>query len=141
LALLAWLSRDYGASLAQWAATYGTLIIFCLICLATAFTLYRLWRLLPARGPITWIAIVAIGIWTAVGDPVQTATNWLSLGRPTHERWVNAILSREGTTVVAADKPDAGNTCEKSANQQGASDCGTGNACLQGHNFYCLILR
>jgi hypothetical protein len=135
------MSRDYGASLAQWAATYGTLIIFCLICLATAFTLYRLWRLLPARWSITWIAIVAIGIWTAVGDPVQTATNWLSLGTLTQERRADAILSREGTPVIAADKPDVGNTCEKSANQRGASDCETGNACLQRHNFYCLILR
>src|SRR5690348_6186368 len=115
LPLLAWFSRNYGPSFAQWIATYGTLIIFCLICLAIAFALYVLWRLLPARWPITWIAIIAIGIWAIVGDPVQSASNSLSLGRSNLGQEVEAIRSRERAPAIAADNPNAGNRCGTSA--------------------------
>ena len=152
--VLSQLFQSYAASFAQWWATYGAFILVCLIIVAIGSALYPLWRQLPVLGPITCIAILSLLIWAAIGDPVQTVTNWLWPRSPAPWESVDAIYYPDKAhQLVSVDNQDVGSLTRCRAwvisvakqndpgLQRGDYQCGVEHRYSEGLNIYRLMVR
>ena len=152
--ILSQLFQSYITSFAQWWAIYGSFILVCLVIVAIGSVLYFLWRLLPARGSITCIAILSLLIWAAIGDPAQTVANWLWPRSPAPWESVDAIYYPDkANQLVSVDNQDVGSLTRCRAwvistakqndpgLQRGDYQCGVGYRYSERLNIYRLMVR
>jgi len=148
------LFQSYAASFAQWWVTCIPFLLVYLIIVAIGLALYLLWRQLPARWPITCIAILSLLIWAALGDPVQTVANWLWPRSPAPWESVDAIYYPDkANPLVSVDNQDVGSLTRCRAwvisvakqNDPGLQrsdyQCGIGHRYSEGLNIYRLVVR